>query len=212
MIYLFTGTPGSGKSLHLAKIILNRLNSKLIKKENRNVIANFEINLKYNKNGVFKYIDNLYLTPEILINHAFKNHVLGKESQCILCIDECAILFNARDWQKNNNRMDWIKFFTQHRKLGYDIYLVTQQDRLLDRQIRNLAEYEIKHRKVNNFKIGQLLPFSFFVAITFWYGVNEKLGSEFFTYNKKLGDLYNSYKLFDGALNNVDLLKKEITK
>lgn len=197
MIYLFTGTPGSGKSLHLAKLILFRLNHKL---KNRRVIANFEIDEKFNKKGEFVYIDNLDLTPDKLIKYSYENFKPGIENQCMLCIDECQILFNSRDWQKMKNRMDWIKFFTQHRKLGYDIYLITQQDRLIDRQIRNLAEYEVKHRKVNNFKIGRLLPMSTFVAITYWYGVNEKLDTEFFTYKKKYGNLYNSYKIFDNAL------------
>lgn len=197
MIYLFTGTPGSGKSLHLAKIILDRLNKKL---KYRNVIANFEINEKMNKKGKFVYIDNLDLNPEFLINYSLENFELGKENQCLLCLDECSILFNSRDWNKMKNRMQWIKFFTQHRKLGYEIYLITQQDRQLDRQIRNLAEYHVIHRKVNNFKIGQYLPFSTFVAVTYWYGLNEKLGSEFFTYKKKYGSLYDSYKIFDGAL------------
>ena len=39
MIYFYSGTPGSGKSLHCAKDIYNKL---FVKKQN--VIANFEIN------------------------------------------------------------------------------------------------------------------------------------------------------------------------
>ena len=41
MIYFYSGTPGSGKSLHCARDIYNKL---FIKKEN--VIANFPINEK----------------------------------------------------------------------------------------------------------------------------------------------------------------------
>ncbi|XZL38492.1 hypothetical protein ACSXA6_14845 (plasmid) [Clostridium perfringens] len=39
MITLYTGTPGSGKSLHVAKVILERLQI-----DKKNVIANFEVN------------------------------------------------------------------------------------------------------------------------------------------------------------------------
>ena len=39
MIDLYTGTPGSGKSLHCAKEIYNRLS------RGKGVIANFDINL-----------------------------------------------------------------------------------------------------------------------------------------------------------------------
>ena len=67
-----------------------------------------------------------------------------------------------------------LNFFVQHRKLGYNMILISQNDRQIDRQIRSLFEYEIKHRKVNNFKIGKLIPVSAFASITYWYGVNEK--------------------------------------
>lgn len=197
MIYLFTGTPGSGKSLHASSILINRLNRKLT---DRRVIANFEINEKYNRKGSFTYCSNENLEPRFFIEYSKNNLVFGKENQCLIFIDECQILFNSRDWQACKNRMDWIKFFTQHRKLGYDIYLITQQDRMLDRQIRNLAEYHVIHRKCNNFKFFRFIPISTFVAITYWYGCNERINSEFFTYKKKLGDLYNSYKMFDNAL------------
>ncbi len=40
MIYLFTGTPGSGKSLHTAQVIYYQLRSK------KPCIANFDINLQ----------------------------------------------------------------------------------------------------------------------------------------------------------------------
>lgn len=43
MIYLYSGTPGSGKSLHVARDIYYRLNKS---KNPRNVIANFMINDK----------------------------------------------------------------------------------------------------------------------------------------------------------------------
>ena len=78
----------------------------------------------------------------------------------MVVVDECSSIWNARDWNNTINkssRMDWLKFFVQHRKLGYNfILLITQNDRQIDKQIRSLIEYEVTHRKVNNFKIGKL--------------------------------------------------------
>jgi hypothetical protein len=69
---------------------------------------------------------------------------------------------------------------------------------MIDRQIRCLVEYEVKHRKANAFgTIGMLLPFPLFAAVSYWYGVREKLGVEFFTFNKKYSKLYDSYAVFD---------------
>ena len=46
MIYFYSGTPGSGKSLHVARDIYNRLN---LNKKYPSVIANFTINEKDDK-------------------------------------------------------------------------------------------------------------------------------------------------------------------
>lgn len=195
MIYFYSGTPGSGKSLHVAKDIYTKL---FLKKEN--VIANFDINRemydKKRRKGKFTYVSNSELSTDFLYQYAKDNHILGKENQTLVVIDECQILFNPRNWS-DKYRINWINFFTQHRKWGYNFILISQFDRLVDRQIRSLFEYEIKHRKVNNFKVGQLLPVSTFMAIEYWYGVKEKVSSNMFLYKKKYGRLYDTFKNFD---------------
>ena len=194
MIEFYSGTPGSGKSLHVAKRIWIKL---FIKKQN--VIANFNINQElYNKKkkkGMFDYITNMELTPDYLIEYALLNHKPGIENQTLVVIDECQLIFNSRDWQ-NKNRMAWIEFFTLHRHYGYNFILVSQMDRLVDRQIRALFEYDVVHRKINNFKFGQYMPFKVFIAVTKWYNAKQKVGSEIFFFKKKYGKLYDSYMHF----------------
>jgi len=201
---MYTGTPGSGKSLHCAKTIYFKLT------RGKNVIANFDINMtafkRSRKLGRFIYIDNSDLTPEFLVDFALKNHKRSTsghivEGQTLIVVDECQIMFNCREWQANN-RSRWATFFTQHRKFGYDVLLITQFDRLIDRQIRSLVEYEVVHRKASNYKtLGFLLGLPFkgnvFIAITKWYGVNEKTDSEFFVLRQKYARLYDSYKIFN---------------
>lgn len=209
MIYLYSGTPGSGKSLHVARDIYNRLN---LRKKNNRVIANFMINEKMikGKGAEFIYKDNSELSVSYLVQFAMDNHKLGKENQTLVVVDECQVVWNAREWQQNSDRMEWIKFFTQHRKLGYNFIVISQNDRMIDRQIRALFEYNVIHRKLNNFKIGKLLPFKTFIAVEYWYGVNEKLGVEFFTYRKKWGKFYDSYGTFeiDSTLANLGRMEK----
>lgn len=196
MIHFYSGTPGSGKSLHVARDIYNRLN---YNKKYPNVICNFNININMikNKKAKFIYKDNSDLTVDFLVKYAIENHVLGKENQTLVVVDECSVIWNARSWQSSFNRDEWLKFFVQHRKLGYNFILISQNDRQIDRQIRSLFEYNIIHRKINNFKIGRLIPVPVFIAVTYWYGVNEKLNNEIFFYRKKWGKLYDSYGTFE---------------
>lgn len=197
MISLYSGTPGSGKSLHCARTITNwsRLGYP--------VIGNFTVDLSNYKRAAFTYCPNDQMTPEFLIR--FSQERFGskapKESSILLVIDECQLLFNAREWQQSG-RARWLSFFTQHRKLGYDIILIAQFDRMIDRQIRSLIEYEFIHRKMSNFGWqGKLMSLFFggktFIAVKMWYPLNEKIGSEIFHARKSLYSIYDSYATFD---------------
>ena len=201
MITLYSGTPGAGKSLHLASRLYNR-----IEHVRSPIIGNFQANFESIRKpkGAYLYMDNADLTPERLIwfsqNYgAYKGrHV--KEGEILLVIDECQLLFNSRDWGKGD-RSAWLSFFTQHRKLGYEVILIAQFDRMIDRQIRSLIEYEWVHRKVSNFGTPGKIMSAFclgrlFVAVKVWYPLKEKVGSEFYTYRKKHAAIYDTFAMF----------------
>lgn len=201
-IYLFSGTPGAGKSLHMAELIYYSLRMK------KPVVANFDIARSSVKNPkCFGYLPNEKLTVDNLVKFSemYFNGNTPKEGAIKLFIDECQIIFNARDWNAKD-RKQWVKFFTQHRKLGYDIYLVAQYDQMIDKQIRSLIEYEVKHRKVNNVGwFGKLVTFlsigsTIVCAITYWYGQKMRLSSEFFLGRKKFYRLYDTYTMFEGSI------------
>jgi len=218
MIYFYSGTPGSGKSLQVAKDIVSKLK---IKKQN--VIANMDINMDYiqrglfgrkKKTGRFFYIRNKYMTPDFLYKYAMKYHVKGKEGQTLLVIDEAQMVFSptvvklkCQEFGCKDYRVQWLDFFTQHRHLGYNIILISQFDRLIDAQVRCLFEYNVIHRKVNNFKIGWILSvfrLSAFCAVHYWYGVNQKCGANWFFYSNRYSKIYDSYKKFDEIKNDMN--------
>lgn len=206
MIYFYSGTPGSGKSLEVAKDIVNK-----IKIKKQNVIANIDINVeaisKKKNIGKFIYLDNSNFTPEFLYKYAIDNHVKGKEGQTLLVVDEAQMLFSPtvikiKNQENPKYRVDWLEFFTQHRHLGYNIILISQFDRLIDAQIRCLFEYNVIHRKVNNFKLGWLFSLfgvGVFCSITYWYGVKERVGSHFYIYRRKYSKIYDSYNKFNNV-------------
>lgn len=207
MISLYSGTPGSGKSLHIAQRIYYGL------RRGRPTICNFEIDLKkVNKKKYkelpFVYMDNYKMTPENLIKVSkfwFEGTKI-KEDSILIVIDECQILFNSREWQKRS-RADWLSFFSQHRKYGFEIVLIAQFDGMIDRQIRSLIEYEYIHRKVSNFGIvGKVMASvalgKMFACVKMWYPLNERIGSEFFTAKKKYYEIYNTYGFFENPEDN----------
>lgn len=196
MIYLYTGTPGSGKSYHAAEVVDRALRRRMP------VIANFEINYdKKRHKGEYVMVDTLDMTPDMFMSYA-ERHFEPRhgESQGIIIIDEAQIPFNSREGL-NRNRMKWISFFSKHRHYFYDIILITQNDRMLDRQIRSLVETEYKHRKLTNFGIkGWFMIVIFhkmFVAVQYWYPIQERVGSEFFNLRRRICKIYDTFKKFD---------------
>jgi hypothetical protein len=169
------------------------------------VICNFPVDLKRVKHPeLFCYIPNDEIKPSALVEYsrAYFGDRKIKEEEIFLIIDEAQLLFNAREWQAVN-ASGWISFFTQHRKYGYHVILIAQFDRMIDRQIRSLIEYEFIHRKVSNFGwFGKIMSSialgKLFVSVQMWYPLKEKVGSEFFVARPGLYRLYDTYAEFAG--------------
>ncbi len=210
MIYIYTGTPGSGKSFHQARNIFWRL------RFGYPVIANYYINTAKIKKarGEFIQIDNWELTPDFLKEFSrnyFKDHKF-KEGTIQLYIDECQLIFNCRDWGKKD-RAGWIEFFTQHRKYGYDVFLVAQFDAMIDKQLRSLIEYQIIHRKISNFGWkGKLLSMAMggnvVCAVKIWYPMKERVSADFFRIKKSIMALYDSYLDFNENTSLAEVLEE----
>lgn len=201
MIELYSGTPGSGKSLHLARKVRDSL------KFSCPVIGTFHINndmLWKNSKYPYTYINIYDLTPKFLLDYYQENKDKylkhGIEGSFLLVIDECQRIFNSRTWQETKNRNDWITFFAEHRHFGFNVILVSQMDIMIDRQIRGLLEYNYLHRKVDNFGLGGKLMSVFignFCVVKTWYAIKGfNLGSEFIRGNKKLYNFYNTFEDF----------------
>ena len=197
-IFMFTGTPGSYKSYHSTEDIISYL------KSGKNVISNYPVNYQNvlkNIKGEFIYIDNLSLTPRYLIEFAKEHHKKNDKCQTLVVIDEASIIFNSREFN-SKDRIEWIKFLSNHRHLNYNVILITQQDTMLDKQIRGLVEYEYKHRALKNYN---LITWFFskvfgglYITLEIWYPCKIRISSKFCKFHKKIACCYDTMALFVG--------------
>jgi len=181
-------------------------NSDLLNNAYRGTNPDYKVTEKdafeYRKRG-YSYIDGLY---DFALNfHARNSRGQIMENQTLLVLDECQELFNNRTWNRKD-RLEWSAFFRQHGKYGYECYLISQDDKSIDKQIRAVLEYEHEHRCVDHFKLfGRFLGFlcggKLFIVITKWYAKKGKDGhirSRFFTAKRFYG-FYDSYATFTGG-------------
>lgn len=210
-ITFYSGTPGSGKSYHMAKDIKSKLllGRNIICSENIDLAKVSEDGKKKIGNFVCKPIEEM--SPEYFYLYAYENHVKGKEKQTYIIMDECHRLFNPRDWGRKD-RKEWLTFFSEHRHIGYEMILISQHDRQIDRQIRNQFEHEIKHRKINNMHIlGFLFPTTF-AFIEYYYGNKMVVSKQFVMFKKKIGNIYDYTAKFDDFIKRMDKEHRENKK
>lgn len=210
-IELFTGFVGSGKSYAATKIGTLIADAPASKKY---VVANFPIKprkkmfsfLRKNKFNSPKWIykDNEELTVDYLVKTSLEKGWNHKEGSALIIFDEASIPFNARTFQRGD-RMEWIKFLTQSRKFGYDVIFITQDARMLDKQIRSLCEYEVVHKKLNNmfaFKWLSLFKITLFAGVSYWNGLNAKYTKgqlRLYIYQNSVANRYDTLRLFDAV-------------
>lgn len=198
MIYLYSGVPGSGKSAHAASDIRFALN------RGRPVLGNFELasDAPVKSLDLFRYYPNSEISPELLMGFAnewWENHPFH-EGRLLLVLDEVQLIFNSRRWS-DAKRLDWLEFFSQHRKAGFTVILIAQSAQMIDNQFRMLIEEEINHRRVASMGffgfLASLLCFNrLFMQVSYLYQAKERLGMSFALLRNKDLAMYDSYKMF----------------
>lgn len=149
----------------------------------------------------FSYLDGL--RGFALAFHKRNRKGQIEENQTLLVLDECQELFNTRTWNKED-RLEWASFFREHRKYGFDVYLISQDDKVIDKQIRSILQFEYEHRALKYYKLfGKILSFlaggNLFVCIKRNYSVKGKeahISSKYFKGKKKFYNFYDSYATF----------------
>ena len=203
MIDVLTGTPGSGKSLHAARMIRYALD----RRYPRPVIANFPLaqNAPVEHPECFIYIPNEEMSAGRIIDFAdgfwSDSGVPFREDYILLVIDECQLLFNSRRWS-DRSRMSYLEFLSQSRKYGVHVILIAQSAKMIDNQFRMLIEREYNHRRVSSMGpagAAVALPFRgrLFLVVRYLFQASERLGMETMIASKKDMSMYDSYARFE---------------
>lgn len=158
MIVVYSGLPGSGKSLKLADTLVNVLY------RNRRI---YERNVKLFDSGKLDVIPprrvlwtNLRFSQKV--DEEFPEYIrywsdlreLVVLRDCDVAIDEVATYFDARLWETLSLEMR--RWLAQHRKFGIEIYCTTQDFAQVDKAFRRLTSNLLYLKKL--FGSGDISP------------------------------------------------------
>jgi hypothetical protein len=126
------------------------------------------------------------------------------EGSGLLVLDECQLVFNTRNCMVGSKNLDWIEFFTQHRKLGWNCVLIAHSMEMIDSQIRPLAEYTSTFRNLQKVRIPiiglPLWPYPYFLVVKRYAGMgagsNMKHSHAGFPLPLWAAELYDSLLVF----------------
>ena len=98
------------------------------------------------------------------------------EGRMVVVIDEAHVFMNARTW-RDEDRMRLVEWASASRKLGADVYLITQDLQSLDRQVRDRLTYHVTLRNLKQFKVMGIpvVPFNFFLAIWQYHAAGKAI-------------------------------------
>lgn len=203
---IYSGTPGSGKTLHAVSEIQKALNKP--RGADRPVLANFPIRAnKCKRPNAFHQYSNDEITPSLITDFCDEFWDSGvrkySEDYILVVLDEVSLIFNSRLWNSkgtkgmNNSRMDWLEFFSQHRKYGVKVILIAQSPKMIDNQFRMLCDDEVNHRSIRNMgMVGGLLDVltghRLFLMVHYLFQTNERLGMRMFWRSDSVCRLYDT--------------------
>ncbi len=212
MIILVAGKPGSGKSyfmslkikewintgyIVLTNMVVYPLTIRIFGKELINEHKKFKERFYFFNDDVT--IEELWKFPKKII----KGNI--KEGMIKLVIDEGLMLINKK---YNENKKEFIKFLTQHRKLGYDIYLLAQSKNEIDTTIRSLIDILWYIRYVREVFLLDIPYLRVFYERNL--NNNDIFMFKFFILNPLFFRFYESYKLHLKMKEDKEIENKEI--
>lgn len=233
MIEIMQGTPGSGKSaaavaraiLHLRKGGLVAANFSLVdgwadQVSKRLVMSMLSKAHRYEK--AKSYYNRFYrvnslpairaLDPRTMAEGVYKENGSYMEGMGLLILDESQLVFNCRNSMSGSKNLDWVEFFTQHRKLGWNVLLIAHTIEMIDSQIRPLAEYESRFRNMQKVKLPVLgipmAPLPVFLVIRRYAGLGAGASvvadRDLYPLPLWAARLYDSLEVFSGSGWGVD--------
>jgi zona occludens toxin len=226
MLVVITGTPGSGKSYASVRLIAEAVEKGKPVATNVPLREGWEYTLarrnplRRGRAGIearaARYRSMVYVSEDVM--DLLRVRLRGEgEGRGVLVLDEAHRALNARKWdaavgmtrdEAIEARDELIRFFSGHRHYGFDVYILSQDEQNVDKQVRTLGEYLVRLKNVKRLKPWgiPLVPFNLFIAIWVWNDKAKTIAKrQVYFLNKSIAGMYHTH-----ALQGVDMREDAI--
>jgi len=188
MISCYEGLPGAGKTYDAMRKLLDNL------AQGRRILTNISGPGQEEKQEIIKHflnLDDSQLKKNLV---ALQDHQVAEfwdhtEPGDLIIIDEAQNFFNARDWQTKTNRA-FGKWASEHRHIGVDLILITQNVERIESSVRSLIEFTYRYKKLSMF--GDWIKKKY-VRFCYYGPTLDQIGQKTCTYDPKIFKCYKSY-------------------
>lgn len=214
MIFIVTGKLGSGKSLLAVQRAIDYA------AEGRRIAANFHIDLTAAALTPTRPISQQPVTVLSPIPTVQELMMLGnggdfEDMAGGLFLDECAQFLNARTWQ-GSEREQFINWLLHARKRCWDVFLIVQHERMLDKQVRDaLAEYVVTIKRTDRIKFPFLpmkLPRMHIGTVRYGLDPNAMIADRWITRGALPMQCYDTRQIFSDEAAPYTVLPATYTK
>jgi hypothetical protein len=173
MDYLVTGRKGNGKSLIMARRMIEEGLARGVR-----VATNIDLYPERYFSGKKRNM-NLIRLPEIptlqdLESLGMGNEVFEEGRYGMLVLDEVHSWLDSRAWQ-GGDREGFLTFLTHTRKRRWDVYLMCQHPGQIDKRVRDgMSDYSVTCRSLDRMRVPFIGGIGSFLSFGLWKGTFPK--------------------------------------
>lgn len=209
-LYLFDGIPGSGKSYYTTFQVIDALRSGKKVFTNCHSLDKKRISWYLHKQTgrhPKEFFDNLIFIRNKELSDMVKSKGRFTEFRthhlrnAVILLDEVMLEYFSRNFQKFPEEL--VYFFSQHRKYGCDVWLVSQDNDKLDTVIREMAECQINILNLSRTGMfGVRFPIPLFY-VRWVLKTGELFKKEWVFPERKVYGFYNTRMIFKNPMIDV---------
>lgn len=210
MIQIVTGTLGAGKTLYCVSEIFDLLCQGEYVATNIKFFWDQLADLALRDRGVFlepRQLVELDLNKDRDWHKKIPWGAKNRQAPTVhVYLDEVHLFFNARDWAATAAlHKQLLAFLSLSRKAKVDVTFIAQEISSVEKQFRNLAEWEKHVTSTAHIPLGMLgqFPVRAFVCVVKDARLGHVLKRIWRTYDKRFFGVYDSYSFLDSEIDDL---------